>query len=72
LEKLDSDRGVVREIETERSKILARDEIIKNQVVILQRTIQGEIRRETVDKFGTGPYRIEVALELPGQPKAQA
>jgi len=69
LEKLDSDRGIVREIETERAKVLARDEIIKNQVVILQRRIQGESRRETVDKFGPGPYRVEVALEFPGQPK---
>ena len=56
-------------MKTERAKILARDAIIKNQVLILQERIQTESRREARDKFGPGPHKIEVALEFPGQPK---
>ena len=65
LAKLDDDEGMVAAIEKERTKMLHRDSIIRNQMQILQERIQIESRREAAEKFGSERQIVEVDLIFP-------
>ena len=65
LAKLDDEEGMVAAIEKERTKMLHRDSIIRNQMQILQERIQIESRREAAEKFGSERQIVEVDLIFP-------
>ena len=65
LAKLDDEEGMVAAIEKERTKMLHRDSIIRNQMQILQERIQIASRREAAEKFGSERQIVEVDLIFP-------